>query len=176
MSPRAAAATGSPTWTFETRVHFGSGRTGQRRLREGEAPEPVPVEPGRVPRVVRLLALAHRLRGLLDAGTVQDQANLARVAGVTRARVTQILNLLHLAPDIQEAVLDLPRTLRGRDPISEVALRPIAAVPEWGKQRALWRELVAVTDGRVVLDVSGGPRPHVPGRVAKGTTRERRSP
>jgi len=175
MSPRAAAAPGSPTWTFETRVHFGTGRAGQRRLREGETPAPVPVEPGRVPRVVRLLALAHRLRGLLATGTVRDQADLARIAGVTRARVTQILNLLHLAPDIQEAVLDLPRTLRGRDPISEVALRPIASVPEWSKQRALWRELVAASAGRVVLDVSEGPRPHVPGRVATGATRTRRT-
>jgi hypothetical protein len=51
------------------------------------------------------------------------------------------MNLLNLAPDIQEALLDLPRTERGRDPLRERDMRPIAAEPDWTKQRALWREL-----------------------------------
>lgn len=58
---------------------------------------------------------------------------------MTRARVTQIMNLLHLAPDIQEAILVLPRVEAGRDPITERELRPIAAIPDWRKQRAAWR-------------------------------------
>lgn len=51
------------------------------------------------------------------------------------------MNLTLLAPDIQEALLFLPRTLRGRDPIQEPHLRPITLVPNWRKQRKLWREL-----------------------------------
>jgi hypothetical protein len=61
---------------------------------------------------------------------------------VTRARVCQILNLLHLAPDIQEALLFLPPTRRGRDPLLLADLQPIAAF-DWRKQRRLWRKLVS---------------------------------
>jgi len=60
---------------------------------------------------------------------------------VTRARVTQIMNLMHLAPDIQESVLFLPRVEQGRDQITERDLRPIAAIVDWRKQRRTWREL-----------------------------------
>jgi hypothetical protein len=56
----------------------------------------------------------------------RDQADLARLGNVSRARVTQIMNLLQLAPDIQEAILFLPRTVKGRDPIREKHVRPIA--------------------------------------------------
>lgn len=51
------------------------------------------------------------------------------------------MNLLNLAPDIQEAILFLPRTPAGHDPISERQVRPIAAVPDWQKQRRLWQKL-----------------------------------
>lgn len=139
MSPKIAQATDG--WTFECKVHFRSGANGRRRLREGDVPAPEPVVPGNVPRVARLVALAHRFGGLLRSGEVKDYTDLARLAGVTRPRVTQIMNLLHLAPDIQEAILDLPRTLKGRDPICERDLRAIAGVPEWAKQRTMWREL-----------------------------------
>jgi len=68
-------------------------------------------------------------------------ANIARLGLITRARTTQIMNLLNLAPDIQEEILFLPRTLQGYDPISERDLRPIAAVMDWGKQRQMWQKL-----------------------------------
>lgn len=61
---------------------------------------------------------------------------------MTRARVSQILNLLHLAPDIQEELLFLPPTLRGRDPLVLSDLLPIAAAFDWRKQRRLWRKLL----------------------------------
>jgi len=93
--------------------------------------------------VARLLALAHRFEGLLRSGVIGSHTDLARLAGVSGPRVTQILNLLYLAPEIQEAILDLPPTCRGRDPISEPDLRPIAAVPEWSKQIRLWNEILA---------------------------------
>ena len=70
-----------------------------------------------------------------------DYADLARLGHVTRARVTQIMNLLQLAPEIQEALLFLPRTVKGRDPIRETHIRPIAAELEWRKQRRLWKGL-----------------------------------
>lgn len=128
--------------TFRTKVYFRAGRNGRKHLKCGPTPEPT-VEPGRLPWVSKLMALAIRFDGLVRQGVVSDQAELARLGHVSRARVTQIMNLLHLAPDIQEEVLFLPRIERGKEPIQERHLRPIAAVPDWRKQRRLWKELQA---------------------------------
>ena len=98
---------------------------------------------GRIPRVARLLALALRLEELSASGHVPDYAALARLVGVTRARVTQIANLTLLAPDIQEAILFLDPVVKGRDPLTERDLRPLVAEPDWGRQRALWNLLPA---------------------------------
>ena len=127
--------------TIECKVHFEVGRRTRKKLRIGkEQPEPV-IEPGTIPRISRLMALAIRFDRLIRDGVARDYADLARLGGVTRARLTQIMNLTLLAPDIQEAILFLPRTTRGRDPIAERMIRPIAAVPDWRKQRKLWKEL-----------------------------------
>ncbi|MBX3435465.1 MAG: hypothetical protein KF847_19285 [Pirellulales bacterium] len=85
------------------------------------------------------MALAIRFDCLVREGAVSTQAELAAVGHVTRARVTQIMNLLHLAPDLQEAVLYLPPVRTGRDPVTEHELRPIAAEVDWNRQRSLWR-------------------------------------
>jgi len=91
--------------------------------------------------VARLLALAHHFNGLLREGVVQDYAELAALSHVSRARITQIMNLLLLAPDIQEEILHLACTVVGRDPIRETHLRPIVQVVEWGRQRRMWRRV-----------------------------------
>jgi hypothetical protein len=122
-------------------VHFRSMRKGRKELREG-VEEPLPTL-GSVPRVSRLLALALHMDDLRRQGEVTDYAELARLAMVTRARMTQIMSLLLLAPDIQEEILFLPRSDGGRDPIREKAVRPIASVPDWRKQRVMWRDLKA---------------------------------
>jgi hypothetical protein len=95
-------------------------------------------EQGNVPRVSRLMALAIRFDGLVRTGEIEDYADLARLGYVSRARITQIMNLLNLAPDIQEEILFLPKTTKGRDPIREKDLRPIAAIPQWNRQRKMW--------------------------------------
>ena len=126
--------------TIECAVHFQRQGRGRKELAVGvAAPEPAS---GRVPRVARLLALAHRLERLLRTGAVRDYAALARLGHVSRARVSQVMNLLNLAPDLQEAVLFLPRTERGRDPIPLWRLLPIASTVDWKKQRALWATLM----------------------------------
>ena len=99
-------------------------------------------ETGNIPRLTRLMALAHRFEDIVRRGDVKDYADLASLGHVTRARITQIMNLLNLAPDIQEALLFLPRTFKGRDPIKEKDIRPIAAVPLWHRQRTMWKKLV----------------------------------
>lgn len=119
-------------------IHFAQ-RGKAKELREGTKPEPP--APGRVPRVARLMALALKFDALIRAGAVADQAELSRLGHVTRARVSQIMNLLHLAPDIQEALLFLPVVERGRDPIILRDLQPIAMTPDWRKQRKAWAGL-----------------------------------
>jgi hypothetical protein len=84
------------------------------------------------------MALAIRFEQLLREGQLTSYAELARLGHVTRARVTQIMSLFWLAPDIQEAILFLPRTERGRDPVILCDLQPIAAKLEWGEQREMW--------------------------------------
>ena len=131
---------------IEVPVHFQRRRWGSKQLQPG--PPPAPPQPrGRVPRVARLLALALRMEELIRTGQIASYSALASLGHVTPARVCQIMNLLYLAPDIQEQVLFLPRTVCGRDPIILAALRPIAAVPDWGKQRRLWRQLVLALPG-----------------------------
>ena len=88
-----------------------------------------------MPRVARLMALALRCEEMLRTGAVENQTEIAQLGHVTRARVSQILNLLNLDPDIQEAILDLPRTLVGRDAVILRDVLPIASTIEWAKQR-----------------------------------------
>jgi hypothetical protein len=118
-------------------------------MREG-AEAKVP-DLGRVPRVARLMALAIHMDDLVRQGEVDDYAELARLAHVTRARISQIMVLLHLAPDIQEEILGLPRSKGRRDPVREKMVRPIAAVPNWRKQRVMW---AAVRSGSKVTTES----------------------
>ena len=95
----------------------------------------------RIPRVARMLALAHRIEAMVHSGEFHDYTYAARTIGVTRARMSQILGLLLLAPEIQEAIVNLPAVTEGRDPVSERQLRPIAAESEWNKQLALWADV-----------------------------------
>ncbi len=120
--------------TIKRKVDFNA--RGRERKRSAKASP----KAGRVPRVARLMALAIRLDHLIQSGEVADQAELARVGHVTRARLTQIMNLLQLAPDIQEEILFLPVTERGRDAVTERDLRPIAAIVAWKTQLVTWKE------------------------------------
>ena len=68
--------------------------------------------------VAKRLALAHHIAAQIEAGVYDDQADVARQHGLTRARLTQLMNLLLLAPDIQEEILAL-EVPAGRQPLSE---------------------------------------------------------
>ena len=129
--------------TIQRQVHFRRGRRTRKVIYEGPPPEVTPIPTGRIPRISKLMALSLRFDRLINAGEITDQAEIARLGQVSRARVTQIMNLLLLAPDIQEEILFLPRTQDGRDPIREIMVRPIAAVLDWRKQRRMWKQLLA---------------------------------
>lgn len=121
-------------------LNFSTGklpRIGKRKVRDGDYSSENR-DPGRVPRISRLMALAIHLQKLIDNGAVHDYAEIARLTGLTRARVTQIMNLTLLAPEIQEEILFLPRVQNGRDPIAERNIRKIIAETFWPKQKLLW--------------------------------------
>jgi hypothetical protein len=75
---------------------------------------------------------------LLTTGQVSNQSEFARLGNVTRARLTQIMNLLFLAPDLQEQILEMPLVKTGRAPLTERELRGVAQTPNWREQRRLW--------------------------------------
>ena len=124
--------------TIERQVHFTRGINTRKVMHDSPPPEPALAPQGRIPRISRLMALALRFDRLIQEGEITDQADLARLGNVSRARVTQIMNFLQLAPDIQEAILFLPLTFSGRDPVREHHIRPLSAEIDWRKQRKIW--------------------------------------
>jgi hypothetical protein len=126
--------------TVVKKVHFTRGGAGRKQIADGPPPSP-PVPEGRIPRVSRLMALAIRFDGLIREGKVFDQSEMARLARVTQPRMTQIMNLLNLAPDIQEDLLFLPRVISRRDGMHEHMLRPLTRIMDWDEQRRQWAEI-----------------------------------
>ncbi len=129
--------------TVKRRVHFVRREHGRKAI----ADKPRPADettPGRIPRICRLMALAIRFDRLVREGEITDLSELARLAHVTQPRMTQIMNLNHLAPDIQEELLFLPSVTHGRAPVHEKRLRPIAAKADWRAQRRLWAQIRSV--------------------------------
>jgi hypothetical protein len=94
-----------------------------------------------VPHLARLMALAIRCDTLVRSGEIKDYAELAELAHVSRPRITQVLNLLHLSPDIQEQILYMEARPRGRGAILLSHLQPLAAILDWSTQRRRWRAL-----------------------------------
>ena len=109
---------------LEFQIRFDGGPKGRRRDHEkatpslsnhprtGAAlPDTIPENPSkrtsrdRLPKITKLLVLAHHFESLVREGVVKDYAEIARLTGLSRARVTQIVNLALLAPGIQEAIL-----------------------------------------------------------------------
>lgn len=136
----------SPELTIVYPVQIRPQAPWRNKLQSRKKEEPAPA--GRLPRIARLMALAIRFDQLRRTGCVADYATLARLGHVSRARITQVMNLLHLAPDIQEELLFLPRVERGKNPLHLRHLQPIAAVTAWPQQRLRWRLLRAEIDQR----------------------------
>lgn len=111
------------------------------------APEPVmsPTFAGRLPRITKLIALAIKFDEMLRDGVVQNQAELARVGFITRARITQIMNLLNLAPEIQEDLVRLGFVHSGKDEITERQLRYMSGQADWQKQLESWGQFLTLS-------------------------------
>ncbi len=155
----------------EFAVQFSHGAKGRRRAREAPGrPDPThaaglaaaptkAASAGSVPKITRLLVLGHHFERLVREGAVKDYAEIARLTGITRARVTQIVNLTLLAPDIQEKILV-------REPASERLLafernlRQVTIKSAWSDQRRLYMVAGANLDAQI----AGSSRRHRPGR------------
>jgi hypothetical protein len=110
-------------------------------VREG----PKPARPtARIARVSRLLALAYHFQDLLDTGVVRTQMELAALTKLTTARITQIMNLLFLAPDIQEEILFMPSITQGQPELTERDLRQVLKTLVWSEQRERWAAIRTV--------------------------------
>ncbi|TWU38513.1 hypothetical protein [Novipirellula artificiosorum] len=128
----------SESLTINRKFHVAQKRDGRKQMQNGVAPSK---PTGRVPRITRLLALAHRCHRLIQDGTIINQSELAHYGQISTTRMTQIMWMDNLAPDIQEEILFLPNTVKGRDPIKEADIRPIAKTLDWKKQRKMWRTI-----------------------------------
>jgi hypothetical protein len=98
---------------------------------------------GRIPRVTQVLALAMHFDDMIRQGVAKDYADVARLAGLCRERISKVMRLTYLAPEIQVELLYLPPTPTGRYPISETCMRRIASLLSWPDQRQQWECLKA---------------------------------
>ncbi len=122
-------------YTVKRTFHIQEVGKNKQTIRRGSKPKRVKT---RVMRISKLMALAISYDKLIRTGQVEDMATLARYGQVTRARMTQIMNLLLLAPDIQEEILFLPETEKGKDSITLRQVMSIALEADWGRQREMW--------------------------------------
>ncbi|MCZ2341666.1 MAG: hypothetical protein LC104_07695 [Bacteroidales bacterium] len=126
--------------TIKKKIYFARGAQGRTRIMDKPPPaEKVPE--GRVPRLSRLMALALLFDDLIRSRRCTDMGEIARICMVTQPRITQVMNLLHLAPDIQEELLFLPLVDCGRDPIHEKRMRKVCQEADFAHQRRLWEVL-----------------------------------
>lgn len=96
---------------------------------------------GRLPRVTQVLALAIHFQDMILHGEARNYADLARLGCITRERISQVMELIWLAPDIQQEILEFPPNKTGRFPVSEVAVRRVAGDLGWTEQREIWRKI-----------------------------------
>lgn len=114
-----------------------------------EAKAKAEVEPVRRPaHVARMLALAHHIQWAIDRRVVADRAEVARKLGLTRARITQLLDLTLLAPDLQARVLAL-EAVDGVEPLTERELREVVHTGSWAQQRGKWAAVLPAHGGEL---------------------------
>jgi hypothetical protein len=130
------------TLQVEITIAPAKGREGVQRRSPAVHKAPTPP---RIPRITRLMALAIKFQDMIDRGEVRDYADLARLGYVTRARITQIMNLLNLAPDIQEEILRLDELSIKNVP--ERRIRLIARLVSWSYQRQAWMQIKTAMSG-----------------------------
>ncbi len=89
-------------------------------------------------RVARMLALAHHIEAGLAAGRWPSASHAAGILGLSRNRLSQVIALINLAPDLQQQLLAL-EAVDGREPTTERWLfESVVTLLEWSDQRRAW--------------------------------------
>lgn len=130
MSEEKPSPAGTGVQVFEGKLHRARRAHGKAFV---ERPRPEPVR--RPARVAVMLALAHKIQQAIDRGVLRDRAEVARCLGLTRARLTQLMDLTLLAPALQEQIL-FTESQDGLEPVAERRLRHIAQTSAWPGQRS----------------------------------------
>ena len=117
-------------------------RPSRRRVTSDKQPPELTLEnsANRIPRIARLMALAIRFQEMVERGEVRDYAGIACLGHVSRARITQIMNLLNLAPTLQENILLKPPLAASC--VSERSIRKITGLVFWEDQLDTWNGLL----------------------------------
>lgn len=139
--------------TINRQFYAATKRSGTKQMESGAKPL---TPTGHVPRISRLLALAHHCFRLVQSGAIINQSELAHFSQISTTRMTQIMWLDNLAPDIQEEILFLPKTVKGRDPIKESDLRPIAKALDWKHHRKMWQKLKSTEASTSIVQQTAG--------------------
>ncbi len=112
--------------------------------RRSRTAAPKPEEPERIARIARLLALALKCEQMIiNRSDVNGYTRLAALGKISQPRMTQIMNLRNLAPDIQEQILFLTARESRRRGINERSVRRLSSVLLWKEQRAQWASLTS---------------------------------
>ncbi len=115
MKPRASTAAGRVEFQFARPRAVP--RSWTRNDVPAQAPDPAPGKAPDVPKATRLLVVGYFFERLVREGKVKDYAEIARLTGLTRARVTQLVDLTILSLDVRNQLL------LGSDDVSERRLR-----------------------------------------------------
>lgn len=123
-------------------VHIAPGRCGHKKIRTGKKPKHT--TPNRLPRITKLMALAIKYEQLLDSGQIEGQDALARLAGMDRSSISRLLRLRLLSPRIQEQLLELPQTDKGREKISMRAVEALVRIHDWCEQEVRFKKFKTI--------------------------------
>ena len=126
--------------TIEKRIPFVRNTQGRKPSQAGISE----ISPPPAPRIARMLALAIHFAQLLRTGQVLNPSQLARLGQVPPARISQIMALLSLAPEIQEQILFWEDYIL-TNTVTEKNLRSVAAYSDWNEQRKAWNVVFPAT-------------------------------
>jgi hypothetical protein len=126
----------------QNEIHYTLGLPSQRPWKPPKGALHAKPLSNQLPRITRLMALAIQFEGLLGEVEGLSFADLARLGGVSASHITHILNLLYLAPDLQERLLFLEPNATGPDRIYEADLRRVTQIDEWPEQRRAFETIL----------------------------------
>ncbi len=85
------------------------------------------------------IVLAYQIQELFEKEKAKNLRQVGQWLHMTQARISQIMNLFFLSPDIQEEIL-----FSDREKISQITEHKIRKIPmeiNWDKQREMWDEI-----------------------------------